>query len=711
MDRIIKSLSKSSMSWIEFCNAVRKSSEALLSVQNSVLPLKLANDSERAYNMYKNKPLEWLEIELRTARQSKGAIETIADQLSGWINLLSEIRAQQMHSSRTRSSAVGESIQITLSSQESMHGEAPDLCAALRSSTRLVEAAPNAVADFLGAISNDARKSVLSSIHTELDNLNELLIETSRQLKKMQFEHETVSERLQDHVRALHDAKIKEREQSKVVEDFERKAADLPNVHVSLTHDEMGRISWTSDKRLFKSRGSNVYVNSIPANLSNRTGIKVGHLLLAVNGVVVTGQRYSPIRERMRKAVAPVNLRFGDEYRLKQDEAKTMLKTYQKDVANLGVVLTRISEKESELSNSHLSSVRLVVDRLRSSMLQRTGVVASRISELASKCVDSSNELMQKAVDFSHDVAFLDTEKAIEAYDCALDIVKEFYGPNDLARTSSPSASRVVAETPFDDTKNGGVAFSAGKSTSSPKKPDIQLDMALIMRRVRTGHINETGPSTSKLNSGASFAKHLSGQTNEVITCASVRRKLLHAFQDWLEDIEKEHALMGKIVEKAVHVFDKARKKQAKADEAEDTSDDTDVAWGWVHGPLNDDEKEEESALEMLTRVSRMVTAAETQKHQKIVSSVTKLASLVSNLAEESALISQALKSHVEKINTLICTQQTGLIDALTSLQQTNMKENTRKRDQGKSMNAALSLMASIKIVSSSRDQILGKIG
>ena len=55
---------------------------------------------------------------------------------------------------------------------------------------------------------------------------------------------------------------------------------------------------------------------------------------------------------------------------------------------------------------------------------------------------------------------------------------------------------------------------------------------------------------------------------------------------------------------------------------------------GWVHGPLNDDEKRR-SALEMLTTVSRMVAAAETQKHQRIVSSVTILSS-PSDLAQES---------------------------------------------------------------------------
>ena len=51
-----------------------------------------------------------------------------------------------------------------------------------------------------------------------------------------------------------------------------------------------------------------------------------------MNGVVVTGQRYSPIRDRMRKAMAPVNLRFGDEYRLKQENAKKVMKDYQEDV-------------------------------------------------------------------------------------------------------------------------------------------------------------------------------------------------------------------------------------------------------------------------------------------------------------------------------------------------------------------------------------------
>jgi hypothetical protein len=52
MNRSIQCLSKASASWIEFCNTVRQTSEALLKVQSSVLPLKLANDSERAFNMY-----------------------------------------------------------------------------------------------------------------------------------------------------------------------------------------------------------------------------------------------------------------------------------------------------------------------------------------------------------------------------------------------------------------------------------------------------------------------------------------------------------------------------------------------------------------------------------------------------------------------------------------------------------------------------------
>ena len=77
MNKCIHSLTKASASWIEFCNTVRETSEGLLKVQNSVLPLKLANDSERAYNMYKNKPLEWLEMELLISRRWKGELESI----------------------------------------------------------------------------------------------------------------------------------------------------------------------------------------------------------------------------------------------------------------------------------------------------------------------------------------------------------------------------------------------------------------------------------------------------------------------------------------------------------------------------------------------------------------------------------------------------------------------------------------------------------
>ena len=139
-------------------------------------------------------------------------------------------------------------------------GEVPDLCAALRSSTRLVEAAPSAVADYLGDISQSARCNVLSSIQKELQNLETLLTDTSRELKTMKLNSETISERLQDHVKALHEAKSKEREQARDLTEFKRKAVHLPNVHGSLTHAQMARISWTSDKRLFKSRGSNVYV-------------------------------------------------------------------------------------------------------------------------------------------------------------------------------------------------------------------------------------------------------------------------------------------------------------------------------------------------------------------------------------------------------------------------------------------------------------------
>ena len=446
------------------------------------------------------------------------------------------------------------------------------------------------------------------------------------------------------------------------------------------------------------------YVSAIPDDLSRETGIKVGHLVLAVNGIVVTGQRYSPIRDRMRKAMAPVNLRFGDEYRLKQEEAKKVMKQYQEDVANLGIILTRISEKESELRKTHLSRARLLVDRLRSSMLQRTGSVASRVAEFATESVQNSNNLLERASEFSEDVKFLNSEKALESYDVALDHIKQFYAPLKNARASSPSTSRAT------ETCLGSSSVKA-EDGSSKKSHDLRLDMGLVMRRVRTGSTNETGPATTKLNSGASFARHLQGQTNEVITCASVRRKLLHSFQDWLEDIKEEHVKMGKIVEKAVHTFDKARKKQAKADEAEDTSGETDVAWGWVHGPLNDDEKEEESALEMLTSVSRMVAAAETQKHQRIVSSVTMLASLVSDMAQESEHTSEAMTSHVERINTLVCTQQTVLIDSMTSLQQQGaIVEKKKATLAGDSMNAALRLTATVKAVNVARDQILGTV-
>jgi len=564
-----------------------------------------------------------------------------------------------MHSNRNRSSATGDQFSDMFSSQitESSMGEVPDLCAALRSSTRLVEAAPSAVADYLGNISESARSCVLSSIQQELQNLEMMLMQTSRELKEMKMEKATVSERLQDHVKALHEAKTKEREQAKVVADFQSKAIDLPNVHVSLTHAQMGRISWTSDKRLFKSRGSNVYVSAIPKDLSRETGVKVGHLLLAVNGVVVTGQRYSPIRDRMRKAMAPVNLRFGDEYRLKQQEAKEQLKEIQNDISNLGTVLTRISEKESDLRKRHLSRVQLLVDRLRSVMIQRTGSVASRIAQFASESMSNSNNLLERASQFSRDVEFLDSEKAVEAYDLALDTVNRFYAPIEIARASSPSAPcgvNAVSRNKKDcDVVVGG---EDNEHKISPFKTGLRnLDMGLVMRRVRTGSTSETGPSTSRLNSGASFARNLSGQTNEVIACASVRRKLLHSFQEWLEDIKQEHVKMGKIVGKAVHAFDKARKKQAKADEGEDMSGETDVAWGWVHGPLNDDEKEEESALEMLTSISRMVAAAETQKHNKIVQSFHNVVSIVSNLAQESEQTSEAMTSHIERINTLVC--------------------------------------------------------
>ena len=325
----------------------------------------------------------------------------------------------------------------------------------------------------------------------------------------------------------------------------------------------------------------------------------------------------------------------------------------------------------------------------------------------------------------------------MNSYDVALDHIKQFYAPLKTARASSPSRSD--SRTHMDD-DDDSTNITKVKVKTPSKPPDMRLDMGLVMRRVRTGSPYETGPSTSKLNSGASFARHLKGQTNEVITCAGVRRKLLHSFQDWLDDIKEEHVKMAKIVEKAVHNFDKARKKQAKADEAEDTSGETDVAWGWVHGPLNDDEKEEESALEMLTAVSRMVAAAETQKHQRIVSSVTVLSSLVSDLAQESEHTSETMKSHVEKINTLVCmffyllflffylhmnnshsphiheqfttgTQQTELIEAMTSLQQKSM--DIAKKEEafsGDSMNAALSLTGTVKSVSAARDQILGTV-
>ena len=158
-------------------------------------------------------------------------------------------------------------------------GEVPDLCAALRSSTRLVVAAPSAVADYLGNLSQSARSTVLLSVQNELQNLERLLRETSRELKTMKLNTETINERLQDHVKALHVKKAKEREQAQVLADFNRKAIDLPNVHVSLTHAQMGRISWTSDKRLFKSRGSNVYVSAIPNDLSRgRYGSVISYL-------------------------------------------------------------------------------------------------------------------------------------------------------------------------------------------------------------------------------------------------------------------------------------------------------------------------------------------------------------------------------------------------------------------------------------------------
>ena len=148
---------------------------------------------------------------------------------------------------------------------------------------------------------------------------------------------------------------------------------------------------------------------------------------------------------------------------------------------------------------------------------------------------------MERASEFSQDVSFLDSEKALNSYDVALDHIKQFYAPLKTARASSPSRSD--SRTRMDDNDDDGISNNITKAkVESPSKPaDMRLDMGLVMRRVRTGSPYETGPSTSKLNSGASFARHLSGQTNEVITCASVRRKLLHSFLEWLDDIKRTH--------------------------------------------------------------------------------------------------------------------------------------------------------------------------
>ena len=210
------------------------------------------------------------------------------------------------------------------------------------------------------------------------------------------------------------------------------------------------------------------------------------------------------------------------------------------------------------------------VDRLRSAMRQRTGSVASRIAEFATESVQNSNNLLERASN-SPNVSFLDSEKALNSYDNALDHIKQFYTLEDCRAPHLQDLTVVLAW--------------MTTTTFNITKVRLRVQVNLLMRRhgpcdAKSAYWKSLRDrsSTSKLNSGASFARHLSGQTNEVITCASVRRKLLHSFQDWLDDIKEEHIKMAKIVEKAVR-FDKARKKQAKADEAEDTSGETDVAW------------------------------------------------------------------------------------------------------------------------------------
>ena len=79
-------------------------------------------------------------MELQTSRRSKGELESIMNRLGGWIDVLSEIRAKQMHSKSYSILRCARQFSEFHYSESNM-GEVPDLCAALRSSTRLVVAA------------------------------------------------------------------------------------------------------------------------------------------------------------------------------------------------------------------------------------------------------------------------------------------------------------------------------------------------------------------------------------------------------------------------------------------------------------------------------------------------------------------------------------------------------------------------------------------
>eukprot|EP00940_MAST-03C_sp_MAST-3C-sp2_P000451 g451.t1 len=692
------SVLRTATSWIDFCDTVARASKGLYGLRKKFTTLKLNPDGIDSAQQSHRDPIAWLQSELLSVGGSISMLRDTLKRVREWVKQLSLVHRSLVASSSSqrrmtaspKRKARGMSASLEFEdvvSDSSLPNSANDAAVStLRQISKAANRIPSSAASYFRDLASMADADIVKIMEHELASVEAVLKESSEKHRRMAEAKQQLVSQKEKQEKAVHVGGQKVRALAKESDKLNRKAMNLPNVHASLTHAEMGKISWTSDKpMLFKSRGSNVFVSSIPKDLSARTKIRVGHLLLAVNGVRIVGQRYSPIRERMRKAVAPVNLRFGDEMRVQKNEAEGRLRDQQDIVASMTDELLKINENVEALRATHAKDAQKIVDMLRSCVLSRTGSLTAKIASLSESCTARTQEFRNDAVKFRNIAERLDTEVAMRGFDTALLTVRQFYAPP-LTSEDIVSPATADVEVVTDDN-----LLPTPTPSSPPTVPP--------------------SPASHAMSKGASFAKSLRGQTHAVLSRGDQRRKLLHALSAWLKDVHSEHEAMRKHFESALQAFDKSRKKQAAAD-ADELPDEGDTSWGWVYGSLNDDEKDDEPALETLTRVGRMITAAAARKHAKIIGSLDELETLVSVLGDESARTSEKMLSHSKRIDTLICDMQRDLLSSMdVTAQQRRQQIGKGGRSTYSSTNippAALRLASATMTARVARAQLLG---